>query len=341
MHPHFLPRLVNGPFADPGLFIPFQFERRALLFDLGDNTPLAPRDLLKISHAFVTHTHMDHFIGFDRLLRVLLGRENDLFLLGPAGFLGNVEGKLAAYSWDLVGGYSGRLSLHVTEVRADRMLGRSYRSDEGFRTGLPAVSRPFDGPLHAEPGFSVSAVMLEHSIPGLGFCLKENFHVNILGTGLEAIGLDPGPWLTRFKKALYEGADSNLEFEIEPTAGQPPRRLSVGELSERIARITPGQKIVYISDVGDTPGNREAIVNFARDADLLFIEAAFRHDDRELAAAKHHLTARQAGEIAALAGARQFRIFHFSPRYEGCAELLHAEAQTAFEGQVNRLKAEG
>ena len=65
MHPLFLPRLVNGPFEDPALFIPFQFERRALIFDLGDISRLAPRDLLKTSHAFVTHAHMDHFIGFD------------------------------------------------------------------------------------------------------------------------------------------------------------------------------------------------------------------------------------------------------------------------------------
>ena len=101
MRPSFHPRLVNPPFGDPGVFIPFSYEKRAVLFDLGDIQSLSPRDILKISHIFISHTHMDHFFGFDHLLRLHLGREKVLYLYGPGGILKNVEGKLAGYTWNL------------------------------------------------------------------------------------------------------------------------------------------------------------------------------------------------------------------------------------------------
>ena len=60
----FEPRLVNDAFGDPALYVDFRDERRALLFDLGDISVLPPRKLMRLSHVFVTHTHMDHFAGF-------------------------------------------------------------------------------------------------------------------------------------------------------------------------------------------------------------------------------------------------------------------------------------
>ena len=126
MRPSFHPRLINDPFSDPGLFIPCLFERRALLFDLGDLSNLSARDLLKVSHVFVTHTHMDHFIGFDTLLRLLLGRDKEIHIFGPSSFMKKVEAKLSAYTWNLIENYANILSINVTEISGGKGFMRRY-----------------------------------------------------------------------------------------------------------------------------------------------------------------------------------------------------------------------
>ena len=132
MRPSFLPRLINSGFEDPVLFVPFSFFGQAVIFDLGDIHALPPRDALKITHAFVTHTHMDHFCGFDRLLRLFLGRDKTLRLYGPAGFIDNVRGKLAGYTWNLVENSDTRFALQVTEIHADRKRFQRYVCNRRF-----------------------------------------------------------------------------------------------------------------------------------------------------------------------------------------------------------------
>jgi len=331
MRPSFHPRLINGPFDDPGLFIPFQFQHRALIFDLGDINCLAPKDILKISHAFISHTHMDHFSGFDRLLRLTLGRPKNLSLYGPPGFLKNVEGKLAGYTWNLADKYNYPLSLRICEVHPQYTLCRQYRCRDRFKPVQAPVNKPFSDILHAEPAFKVSAAIFDHRIPCLGFSIRERFHVNIIKDGLNALGLTPGPWLTEFKQALYAQADPVSKFEVKFAPQEQAKHFILGELAEKIARITPGQKISYITDVMYSQSNRERIVALVKGSDHLFIEAVFMEQDREIAAKKHHLTAWQAGHLAGKAQVKQMTVFHFSPRYTGMEEQLREEARLAYE----------
>ena len=330
MHPRFHPRLINGPFDDPGLYIPFLFENRAILFDLGDIHLLSPKDVLKISHIFVTHTHMDHFIGFDQLLRISLGREKTLHLYGPRKFIQHVEGKLAAYAWNLVENYRYRLALQLTEVHRDYLLTGEYLCQNEFKPSRTAVRHPFRKILSEGPAFEVSAAVLDHGISCLGFAIQERFHININKDRVGALGLQTGPWLTEFKQALYDERDPESVFEIK-TEKDRIQHFKLGELAQQIAMITPGQKISYIADAAYTPSNAQKIISLARNSDHLFIEAAFLEANRDIAGEKHHLTARQAGELAAMAGAKQFTVFHFSPRYLGQEGRLYREATEAYQ----------
>ncbi|MCX7892691.1 MAG: MBL fold metallo-hydrolase [Burkholderiales bacterium] len=334
MRPILDARLVNDAFGDPGVYVDFRFEKRALAFDLGDNAALAPRHLLRLTHVFVSHTHMDHFIGFDRLVRICVGRHAGMRLFGPPGFVDQVERRLNSYTWDRVDRYDVELALTVTEVdERGATASARFRTRTGFaREPLPAGIAP--GGLLADEGtFRVRCAMLDHRTPCLGFALEEKTHVNVWKNRLEAMGLKVGPWVGELKRAALAGApgDTPIEARWRDASGQVSRTLALAEL-EAALEFVPGQRIAYVTDVVFHEANVARIVDLARDADLLFIESVFLDADGAHAAQKQHLTARQAGTIARLAGARNVVPFHFSPRYAEREQEVRAELESAWRG---------
>jgi ribonuclease Z len=330
MPPSFLPRLVfPDPFADPGLFVNVAFSRQALLFDAGDLSLLSPRDMLKISHVFVSHAHMDHFMGLDRLLRVLIGREKNLIVVGPSGIADRLGAKLSSYTWNLVNSFENNLSIGVVEVEKGCHRCTRFDLDRGFAQSEISSSPP--SPLVAsQPGFTVEAAILDHKIDCLAFALYEPYRINILKVALAQKGLETGPWLAGFKKALHAKAPSETPIRAR-TADKTEKTFALGDLEKDLVKISPGQKIAYVTDAAPTGLNELAIVDLCRDSDTVFIEAAFLEKDIALAEKRGHLTAARAGRLAAKANAKNLVVFHFSPRYSRRGHELYGEAMKAFE----------
>jgi ribonuclease Z len=323
-------RLVNGGFGDPALYLGFLHERRALLFDLGEIGALRPREILAVTDVFVTHTHIDHFIGFDRLLRIMLNRDKTVRLYGPEGLVANVAGKLAGYTWNLVEDY--RLKLEVHEIGPRRVRRVTFSCRNRFRARTRPHARRFDGIVVDEQGFAVEARHLDHAVPCLGFALREKVHLNVNGDRLRKLGWEVGPWLSRVKAAIRAGRPAATPVRVPVRTGERLRlrTLPLAEIAAEAVIETPGERLAYVTDIRRTPENERRVLELARGADHLFCEAAFLERDADHAERKHHLTARQAGELARLAGARRLTIFHFSPKYEGEEGLLREEAATAF-----------
>lgn len=194
MRPLFYPILINGRFGDPALFVGAQFERRAILFDLGDLAALPARNIRRIEHVFVSHAHIDHFIGFDLLLRMLVGREARVNLYGPAGFIDRVRHKLQAYQWNLVDRFVSDLIFVVTEIEAaSRLSTARFRLKNAFAGEALGATPLTGGIIHDEPDFRVTTAVLEHRTPCLAFALEEAAHINIWKNRLTERGLPVGP----------------------------------------------------------------------------------------------------------------------------------------------------
>lgn len=203
----------------------------------------------------------------------------------------------------------------------------------GLQSNLRGGRWLVDGVLYAEPMFRVTTAVLEHRTPCLGFAVEEMAHVNVWKNRLAELGLPVGPWLRELKRAVVENRRD--DYPIEVRLGSKPsnvREMPFGRLRAAVT-VTPGQKIGYVTDVADTPGNRQAIIRLVLNADLLFIEAAFAQADAALAAERAHLTTVAAGSIAREAAVRRVEPFHFSPRYSGDEARLLDEVLVAFVGQ--------
>lgn len=337
----FVARLVNGPFGDPGLYVDLRWEGRALLFDLGYNDALPAAEMLRVSHVFVSHCHMDHFIGFDRVLRVFLAREKTLHLFGPPGIIGCVEGKLRGYTWNLVENYG--FAIEVSEVAPDRIRRVLFPAATGFVPEALAGA-PFDGTLLDEPAFRVRTAHLDHRIYSLGFALEEKSHLNVDKDALARLGVPPGPWLSDLKQAIRRGEpdDFVVTARWRPQGGaEQSRDFRLGDVRDRLVKETRGQKIAYVVDTIFTPENAARIAELAYGADLFFCESPFLTEDEWQATKRYHLTARQAGLLGRAANAKKLVVFHFSPRYSGQAERIYREAQDAFLGGREKKNGRG
>ena len=313
-------KLVNGPFEDPSLFIRITREKRAFLCDIGNISNLNPGDLQKITDIFVTHTHIDHFIGFDFILRALLRRETPLRVYGPRNIIDCIEGKLRGYTWNLIQEYP--LRIEVFQIDSGTVSSSSFYAENSFFR-RDNSSHKFTGVLLRDSFFTVRAVQLDHHVPCLAFAIDEEFHINIDKALLEKMGLPVGPWLSEFKNAIRQHLPEETEFVISGISH------TLGNLRD-IAKITKGQKISYVTDASIHDENIAKIIDFVRDSDTLYCEAYFMDKDLDRALKRFHLTGKITGMIAREAGVKNLVVMHFSPKYRGLPENPEDEAMKEF-----------
>lgn len=333
----FFPRLVNGPFGDPALYVRLAHRGEALLFDCGDLHPLTPRELLKIGAVFISHAHIDHLVGFAALLRTFLYQDTCLNVYGPPGIAERIAGQLSGYTWNLIEGYPLVLSVYEWGEPEGRQV--VFRAAGAFRAEAEQPWACPGGLLRERGYYRVRAAPLDHGgIVSLAFALEEPLHVAIHKDALERLGYRSGPWLTRFKDLLRQQTPARTRLPV-PLEGGGTAQVPLDLLAAQIAHLERGMKVSYVTDAAPTQENAEAIVALAAGSHLLAIEATFADAEAQRAAARNHLTARLAGELGRRAQAARLLAFHHSPRYLDRPELLKKEAENAFRGETEGSSA--
>ncbi len=260
-------------------------EGEMLLFDCGEGTQRqmmrARTGMIRLNHIFLTHLHADHILGIPGLLETMAfqGREKPLTIAGPMHTLRLVE------TFKTVCYFSRDFDVQAVELKPGDVL----RMD----------------------GYQVEAIETRHSVPSLGYCLKEDLRPGRFNRDAAmALGVPPGPLFGK----LQHGESVQLEGKlIQPDLVLGPKR--------------PGRKIVY---TGDTRPCR-AVQVASHCADLLIHDCALADDMADWAKETKHSTAGEAAQVAKEANVRKLVLTHISSRYSEDTSPLLRDARSVFE----------
>ena len=206
---------------------------------------------------------------------------------------------------------------HVVEIcypAENRDVFMRLRHAALFRDAVNVRERPVDaaGTITQASAFSLEAQPLSHSVPTFGYRLVEPDGRRMLPDRLAAWGIT-GPDVGRLQR---EGHFAAGDHQVTVEQVSEPRR---------------GQRFAFIMDTRLC----DAAFALADQADMLVCESTFAGTEAALAREYGHLTARQAGRIAAESRARLLVLTHFSQRYgPGDGQRLAGEAAMAFGGEV-------
>jgi ribonuclease Z len=315
-------RLVNGSTGDPLLFIDYPGKDDAFLFDAGENGRLDPSRMSDLQAVFITHHHVDHFVGLDRIVRANLDSDKTLHVYGPDNTIRKVYDRVKSYEYPFFPFMKIVMEVH------DLLPGR-------MRTGLLECARHFPepdivetdwkGPLvYENDDLKVEACFADHTVPCLSYALveKTGYHPDAvrLATGL----LKSGEWVQEALALLRKGASGKTVLEIQGG------RFTLASLEEQYFGSSRGARVAYVTDTAWSAVVRPGLLKLANRAQRLYCDSYYSIAQEKQAATYHHMTATHAAKFAKAAKVEELILMHFAPRYAGKYWDLVEEASAIF-----------
>ncbi|POX53246.1 ribonuclease Z [Streptomyces sp. Ru72] len=193
--------------------------------------------------------------------------------------------------------------------RSGRRFFERLRYATAYRETVALTEAPVDtdGPLAVTAAYTLQARRLSHPVESYGYRIIEPDGRRMLPGRLAAHGIKG------------------------PDVGRIQREGSLGGVSlEEVSEVRRGQRFAFVMDTRLCDG----VHALADGCDMLVIESTFLDEDARLAEEHGHLTAGQAGRVAADAGVRHLVLTHFSQRYTEPDEFERQARDAGFEGEL-------
>ena len=213
----------------------------------------------------------------------------------------------------------GCITIHTFAEGVDvlRQLMNVFCRERSYKLEYNIIDPTNPGVVYSDNNLTVTAFPLYHRVPCVGFRFDEKpKRRHIDGEAAKFFGVPH-----YMMNAIKDGAD----FERADGSIVPNARLTKA--------ADPSMSYAYCSDTAFDLRVAESV----RKVDVLYHEATYDDDNAAKAAPRGHSTAREAGKIAALAGASRLVLGHYSQRIND-ESILAAQAAEEFGGTVTAAK---
>ena len=284
--------------------------------ECGDASDLSVKDCQNAEAIFISHTHIDHFIHFDTILRHQIGVGKRIIICGPKDIAEQAQAKIKGYTWNLI--EEQAIIYEIREIIDETTIHR-YELEPPFWR-LKVLESLDTRTVYQNERFSVDFTILDHKIPSIAYLFKEKDSFNIdLGNS----GFKGGAWVKELKNA-FENQTPDTTIQIQD------KSFAAKDLFHLIT-VKKGDTLGIIMDHAAHEANHTKIKNLFSDCNKVFIECFYKVADKDYAAQNFHSYSEQSGKVMRACGVKSAIPVHFSRKYaEQQIQELIAEFNQAF-----------
>jgi ribonuclease Z len=268
--------------------------------ECGDASNWTVKEVQNANAVFISHTHIDHFVNFDMVIRHQIGIQRRVIICGPEGIAAQVQAKLKSYTWNLI--EKGAIVYEIREMRSENEI--KVFELEPPQWELVEKNTLKSNVLFQEKSFAVTGILLDHKTPTLAYKFKEHDSVKI---DIQASGFRGGKWVKALKEAFAQN-DSEQSIIIENKA-------YLAKDLFHLLHIQKGDSVGIIMDHAANPDNHAKIIQHFSNCQKVFIESFYKNEDQPFAEANYHSYAAMSGKVMREASVLNPIPVHFSRKY--------------------------
>jgi ribonuclease Z len=319
------PTFFAGLFDDPLLLVRVRPTGRSILFDCGKIHHLAKRVYTSIDAIFISHAHMDHFMGMDSVIRHSHASPRTVEVFGPPGLAARMGSKFACYDWNLADTFWG--NFRVGEIHPGRVVSTLYSGPAAF---APHCEGERSGELYGNRFFTVRSTCCEHRIPVLSYRVDEGAAFVVDDARMAEAGVVKGEWLKDLERLFHAGTLEGAPVSYPARSGEiiaERHEPDAGALYRRIMKSETPASIGYVTDIGHSEENVEKLAALHEGVTLLICECAFLAAEERKAGLSRHLCTTQLNLLLDRLRPRYVLPMHLSKVYQGKSAPLYDEIE--------------